>query len=509
MARFSNTPAKARPALLASTTNRVQTFEGGLGFENTAQTELFLTAVSGLLKDQFYESGADQLDRLATLVSRCDPSWIAPFVKWLRNEANIRSASLVIAAEYARMKGPNARSVVNSVLQRADEPGEMLGYWFSQYGRQMPMALKRGIGDAVKRLYTENALLRYDGSNKGWRFGDVIEIVHPIPSTEKQSALFKFALDRRRNAVSTPEELGRISQVLNLQSIPAAERRARLDEAVSAGFSWERLGSWLPGGLDASAWSALVPELGYMALLRNLRNLEDAHVPVKELAKAAARIANAEEVAKSKQLPYRFLSAYMNTKSDRFKQPLNDALEESVKNLPLINKNVLIMVDCSGSMGTRVGNDSRGTSPTRSQVAGLFAVTLARRAKSADIVSYDTRLLREQKNAHLDTQSVLGVVNSGWFRPNGGTDTWHCTSEAFRRGRYDLVIILTDEQTSVRDTSIVNVPVVTWNVAGYAVAHAQHGSHNRFVVGGFSDQILDLIPSVVGLASSGRWPWER
>jgi hypothetical protein len=115
----------------------------------------------------------------------------------------MRSASVVIGAEYARAGMPDSRAVVASALQRADEPGELLAYWLSRYGRPIPSRVKRGVADAVRRLYTERALLKWDGAARGWRFGDVIEMVHPRPSADWQGDLFKFALDRRRHADAT------------------------------------------------------------------------------------------------------------------------------------------------------------------------------------------------------------------------------------------------------------------------------------------------------------------
>jgi hypothetical protein len=72
-------------------------------------------------------------------------------------------------------------------------------YWTSRYGRRIPKPVKRGIEDAVGSLYTERSLLKYDTASKGYRFGDVIELVHPAPAKVWQGDLFKHAIDRRHN----------------------------------------------------------------------------------------------------------------------------------------------------------------------------------------------------------------------------------------------------------------------------------------------------------------------
>ncbi len=68
------------------------------------------------------------------------------------------------------------------------------------------MPVKRGIADAVRRLYTERAVLRYDGLSRQIRMADVVELTHPSPRDERQSALFKWLLDRRHHddAVADP-----------------------------------------------------------------------------------------------------------------------------------------------------------------------------------------------------------------------------------------------------------------------------------------------------------------
>ena len=111
----------------------------------------------------------------------------------------MRSAAIVMAAEYVAAGGVNGRAVVAGVLQRADEPAEMIGYWLTTHGRNLPMAVKRGVADAVPRLYTERAVLRYDGLSRQVRMADVIELTHPAPRDAAQSALFRWLLDRRHH----------------------------------------------------------------------------------------------------------------------------------------------------------------------------------------------------------------------------------------------------------------------------------------------------------------------
>lgn len=493
------------------------TYEGGGGFAYTdPQTELFLAAVSGLLKDQFYESGDERVRRLVDLVGKCDPDWLRAFATWLRTDANLRSAPIVIAAEYVRAGFPNGRNVVDSVLRRADEPGEILAYWRGAHGRSIPMAIKRGVADATTRLYTEVAVTRYDGTGKGWRFGDVIETVHPKAIDSNQSALFKYLLSRRRHPETAPPAEANILLHDRIALIlPEAERTLEL---APPSWHWERLAGWLPGGMTAAAWEHVIPNMGYMALIRNLRNFDDKGVSDAVKEGIAKRIADPDEVAKSKQLPYRFLSAYLAVAGDRWKFPLTKALELSVKNLPYMKGRTLFMVDASGSMDDLMTSPTGGhhapwrdpSKPhgaTRSQVAALYACSMARNCDLAVIAAYDVQI-RGMMNRGEIGDSILKASTHEMFRPGGGTYTWACTQAVFNTaGPFDRVVIITDEQAHDTDTGGIDVPVVTWNLTGYDTAHAAHGLNNRYSVGGYSDTVLHTLPAVLGLGD-GRWPWE-
>src|SRR5829696_7243390 len=168
----------------------------------------------------------------------------------------MRSAPVVMAAEYVAAGGTGGRSVVARALQRADEPAELLGYWLSTHGRRIPMPIKRGIADGARRLYTERAALRYDGLSRQIRMADVIELTHPTPRDDRQSALFRWLLDRRHHddAVADPPALPLLAAAAALEAVPVDERRRLLRDrgpAALAGarFSWERLSGWLPGGM--------------------------------------------------------------------------------------------------------------------------------------------------------------------------------------------------------------------------------------------------------------------
>lgn len=524
MARFNTRAARARPTSRVTSTGRVlRTFEGGRGHERDARSELFLLSVSNFVSQRtFYETGADRDDRFARLVRELavtDPEWTAGLLGWLRGEGNLRTASIVGAAEYVKARldagatdGPANRQVVASVLQRPDEPGELLAYWTARYGRNVPKPVKRGVADAVRRLYSGKALLKYDTASKGYRFGDILNLVHAAPDPDKpwQGELFQYALDRRHNPDTAvpPASARTLFAHRELMALPVAERRAVVtshggaERLAAAGMTWEALAGWLQGPMDKAAWEAVMPSMGAMALIRNLRNFDEAGVSDEVAAQVAARISDPAEVVRSRQFPFRYLAAYRHAPSLRWAYPLEQALGHSLANVPALPGRTLILVDRSGSMWSPLSDRSK---LNRADAAAVFGTALAVRAKKADLVEFGSTSapVRFRRG-----ESVLKIL--GRFGDLGGTDT----TEAVRRhyGKHDRVLIVTDEQYAYSrhgdPTQQVpaDVPVYTWNLAGYRTGHGPSGRANRHTFGGLSDAAFRMVPLLEG-ARNADWPW--
>ena len=397
MSKFNTTarPAGASP-LTAEQVATGSTHEGAPGYDRDTKSELFLLAVSNMVGEgTFYEAPGGRDARYAQLVRQAavdDPDWTAGLLCWLRTEGNLRSASLVGAAEFAKARldaGQHglSRQVVASVLQRADEPGEMLAYWTSHHGRTIPKPVKRGVADAATRLYDERGLLKWDASTAGFRFGDVLELVHPVPRADWQGDLFRHAINQRHHRDNPiPETLPVLQARSRLMATPVDQRRSLLDDKevlAASGMTWESLAGWLQGPMDREAWEAIIPSMGVMALIRNLRNFDEAAVSDDVAAAVCARIADPAQVARSRQLPFRWYSAYREVPSDRWAVALGKALDAATGNLPVLPGRTLILVDTSASM-TQMGLSAKSKlRPV--DAAALFSVALAYRCGPANV----------------------------------------------------------------------------------------------------------------------------
>lgn len=573
MARFNTTSHRAIPPVATATspiatvtaTPNTRTFEGAPGFTRTAQGEVFLLSAGAFLdgKGSFYESGADQDARLRSLVTKIaleDPQWGLDFATWLRGPGNMRTSALMFAADFVKARldeqkrlsmipGPSAvslkgdvginRRIISAVCRRPDEPGELLAYWTANYGRGIPKPVKRGIADAVRRAYNSKALLKYDTDSHAYRFGDILNLVHATPDPDKpwQGDLFQYALDRRHNpdTATPPATDPVITAHRELMELPVADRRAVVtgpggaDRLAKAGMTWETLAGWIQGPMDKAVWEAMIPSMKIMALIRNLRNFDQAGISDEVAQRIINQLTNPEVIANSQQFPFRFLAAYRATKdagSLRWAYPLEQALNHSLANVPSLGGRTLILVDRSPSMfpegGYYAPNETdRRLGISRADQAAIFGCALALRAENATLVEFGfgSNVITVPKGS-----SVLPLVDR--FTMIGGTDIPSAVKNHY--DNHDRVVVITDEQTragyfpsnwssyqrtqGMPETAIdalvpLNVPVFMWNLAGYKAAAMPSGSNARFTLGGLTDKAFALIP-LLEAGAQGVWPWQ-
>lgn len=553
-ARQGTTP---RSPIASAAQARFQTAEGAQGFERSAQGELFVLGAGRFFGEaSFYESAHEEADRFRTLVHEValsNPEWLAQFLKWLRSEANIRTAAIVGAVEYVHaMQRPEAadavairdgghrrevtpRAVVRSVLQRADEPGEMIAYYLQRHGRSIPHAMKRGIADAITGirtgrdpLYSEYSVLKYDTPSHGLRFGDVVELVcpatvHPSIRGTDQGNLIKHVIDRRHGRDEIPEAFDMLTDNAQIRAHAARYPETLLDvERLSAaGFTWEDALSLGGSKLDKRRlWESLIDAdaLGYMALLRNLRAFDEAGISNYHAAKVASVLRNSHRVRKSRQLPFRFFTAAKEATAPRWSHALEQALNASTENIPELPGRTLVLVDTSGSMQWTNLSSRSGVSLV--DTASLFGVALSMHAAEVDLYGFADSVfkVRVSKGGSVLRQTEQMAARVG--TAGNGTRIVESLKRTFRG--HDRVVIFTDMQTMPDDGEMPyyayhvgnvstavppNVPIYAWNLVGYKASMMPTGSGNRHEFGGFSDSAFSLMQTIEA-GRDARWPWE-
>ena len=522
MARLNTKTSKPRNGVtpLATTGARTINHQGGVGFLRDEKTELFLTAVSSLNEDTFYESAKDRRGRIAKLIKATsqDTEWTLGLVTWLRKEAGLRTIPSIIAAHSVKARldkgisGSN-RYIISAALGRMDENAEILAYWMETFGRTIPSAVKRGVADSFLRGLNQGSYLKWRGkANRGAvSLVDVINLTHPKPQTDEQASLLKLIVDEAYGNVTDTSGLSIIEArdhvlahpaeaIVKMLTGPDAQsiiEEASLTHEVIAGAI---------GKIPAEVWENLIPHMGYKALRMNLRRIHEAGVSDDTIDAITARLKDAEVIRKSNPMPLEFLAAFRNSPLD-FAPAIQRAANYSLENVPALKGRTLILVDGSGSMGAPLSE--RGTL-SREDAAKVFGAALAIRAESPTLVSFSDQSVEiavRSKDLLRVAESIKG--------PGYGTDTHGAVNRHY--DGHDRVIVITDEQPGYsywagRSMDVFanipdDIPTFTWNLAGYQTGHSEI-KVNRYTFGGLTDKGFQMIPLLEAGLNQG-WPWEN
>jgi 60 kDa SS-A/Ro ribonucleoprotein len=279
----------------AKAKNTVVNHEGAKAYKLTAPMELYTAVVTASLSDTFYEKGNERLERIQKLIAQNDPAFVAKLAVYAREKMYLRSIPLVLTVELAKIhRGDNlVGRLVSRVVQRADEITELLSYYSTVNERPgvkklagLSKQVQRGLAHAFNK-FDEYQFAKYN-SDAAITLRDALFLTHPIAKNDVQQAIFNKIVTR---SLATPYTWETELSALGQQKFENETQKAAAFQA-----KWEEL-------IDSG-------KLGYMALLRNLRNILQANVSAAHIEKVCARLADANEVARSKQFPFRFLSAY-------------------------------------------------------------------------------------------------------------------------------------------------------------------------------------------------------
>ena len=386
------------------------------------------------------------------IASGPNPEDLLIIARWLRKDMNIRStpqALLVVASRLDSTK-PFVRKYAPFIAVRPDEIKTCLlmhRYFFGM--KSIKNCLAQGLSDAMS-LFRERALLKYD--SPGWpTWKDVLQVLprgkgRPLAPELAGYFLKGEVIDAKATPViAARKELARKSE------FDVGARKLALDSMVN----WEVLLSQF-GNEKKEVWEFLIQEdlVGYMALMRNLRNMLQAGVGPKTVQAASMKIADRDEVLRSKQLPFRYLSAYcaLNGAAGIADEADMSELLAAVKlasNVAAENIRIpgvtAIFADGSGSMTT--ANVSEKSSVTCAQAAGVMAGIAAKSGDRTYLFEFATDV-REVRFSKTDTVlDIAAKVATGNGVNGHGTDGYKIPKALMEKGLTpDRVIVLSDMQ---------------------------------------------------------------
>lgn len=421
-----------------------RTRQGAPAARMTPEQGLRRSVMSCLLwEKEFYEDGQDIVTRIVELVAKVDPVVVAGLAVESRSKMNLRHIPLLLTSALAKRAGGKlVEDAVFNVVQRADELAELVAVHAKVNGVS-PNAVKPKLSNAMKRglaraflKFDAYALAKYnrDGAVK---LRDVLFLCHAKPDTEDRVALWK----------------------------------SLADGMLAAPDTWEVA---LSGGADKrKTFERLLREggLGYLALLRNLRNMVQSGCDVDLVRSAIVARKGADRV-----LPFRFVAAARAC--PQLEPDIDTALCENIASMPSLAGKTIVLVDVSGSMDDKL---SARSDMTRADAAAALA----------SIVNGDIRVFSfsEQLVEVPPRRGMAGVDAVLGSQRHVGTALGRAV-QIVNGLPHDRLIVITDEQSRDR----VPDPVAR-NAYMINVASAKNGvGYGKWThIDGFPESVIRFI----------------
>lgn len=479
-------------------------FEGAEAFALDERTELYSTVVTTSLSDTFYESADQRMDRIRSLISKNNPEFVAKLAVYARTKMNLRSVPLMLTVELAKTQSGSSTvsKAVKRVVLRADEITELLAYYQLANSRKdtkklnrLSKQIQRGLSEAFNS-FDEYQFAKYDRAGEV-KLKDALFLVHPKAGTTEQQMIFdKIAKDELEAPYTWETELSALGQIKFAdEKEKALAFRAKWEELVSSG------------------------KLGYMALLRNLRNIIEAGVSTETIDLVCSKLSNPDAVAKSRQLPFRFLAAYREVKVltsgavPMVLDALEDAATQSAINIGGFKKDTSIVIACdvSGSMQKPVSSKSK---ILNYDIGLMLAMLLQSRCQNVQTGMFGDRW----KIINMSRKNILANVQEFYKREGEvgySTNGYLVIRDLIqRKAVVDKVMMFTDCQLwnsnmvdKLTQTSIASLwkeyktiapqaRLYLFDLAGYGNTPVDIKSDGVYLIAGWSDKIFDVLAAL-------------
>jgi len=421
----------------AASIPKTYTHEGAVAKRISAEQALRRSVLSCLLWErEFYEDGKSIADRIIESAAACSPDVVSALAIEARNAHGLRHAPLLLLMDLIRRGGSGVADTIAGTIRRADEMAELISIYWRDGKKPISKQMKLGLAKAFGK-FSEYQLAKYDREGPV-RLRDVLFLAHPKPKDDEQDALFKRVANKQ---LVTPD-------------------------------TWEVS---LSGGSDKKeTFERLIADgkLGYLALLRNLRNMMDAGCDRELVANAIVARKGAELV-----FPFRYVAAARAC--PQLEPFIDQALCESVASGPRLSGVTAVLVDVSGSMDYPLS--------AKSDLKRIDAASAL-----ASVINGDVRMFSfsEQITEVPPRRGMSGIDAIVRSQPHGGTYLGAAITELNRQVKHDRLIVITDEQTHDR----VPDPVAP-NAYLINVASAKNGvGYGRFThIDGFSESVIRFI----------------
>jgi hypothetical protein len=419
---------------------KIYTHEGAVAKHISPEQELRRSVLSCLLwEDSFYESGQDIAARISETAAKCSTEFVSSLAIEARNVHCHRHAPLLLLLDLIRRGGAGVSDTIAQTIRRADEMAELVAIYWKDGKKPLSKQMKLGLAKAFGK-FGEYQLAKYDREG-AVRLRDVLFLAHPKPKDEAQEALFKRVAERQ---LVTPD-------------------------------TWEVA---LSGGANKKeTFERLIKDgkLGYLALLRNLRNMMDAGCDRGLVSEAIIARKGAELV-----FPFRYVAAARAC--PQLEPYIDQALCEAVACGPRLSGVTAVLVDVSGSMDAKLSGKS-----------DMNRIDAA--AALASVINGDVRIFSfSERIAEVPPRrGMAGIDAILRSQPHSGTYLGAAVAFLNQNIKHDRLIVITDEQSADRVPDPICKSAFMINVAAYKNG-VGYGKWTH--LDGFSESIIRYITEV-------------
>jgi hypothetical protein len=438
---------------IAGTAHEVVNAQGGQSIKFVPEMEMVGLLATGL-DGRFYETESDREKRLIEVikeVGKKDPELVAKALVYARTVMGQRSVTHVgaVAALSVLSGSPLASRFFTKrdrkenrggIIFRLDDMLEIVAYYFLRnVDKPLPNSIKRGFKRVLESADTYE-LAKYQSKGKAISMVDIVNLVHPKPS-EKMQETFKKLMKGELKQFNTSEDKNtKAGQVVaeKVKSGEITKEEADVELKEAKGENWKQL---ITEGT-----------LGYLALLKNLRNIvndttDDVYKAALEMLVDEKRVRKSLVFPHQIDLAFEVLMSESNvpmTRKTSLLTAVNKAYELAVPNLTELFTfgRTAVVIDTSGSMtsGSVKMNGSQINSRAVEKAA-LVGATLVK-GIGADLYHFSTGC---EQLAYNPLDTVNTIKNSIVTRAYGGGTSFESIFRALN-GKYDRVFVVSDMQ---------------------------------------------------------------
>lgn len=458
---------------------------GGVAVELSNKEALAKYVCTSMFNDTYYTSAEEQVKEINSLVdSISDNEFLAKCAVYARRVAGMKDTpAYLLNVLYSR-----DRELFKRIFPVVIDSGRMLRT-FSQmarsdaFRRNLSNKTFRGVFQAWFDSKSPDFVFRNSLGNDP-SLVDIVKMTH-VKGNANQDVI-SYLMGKEYNVENLPQNLRDYLAWQKDRSLPVPEVDFKLLDSYR---------------LTTDEWAKVLRSCSWNTLRMNLATFERHGVfnDRANLKFAADKLL--EKVPKS-VFPYQVYSAYlMNRNNLVLANALNEVMERSVENLPMITGKTVIAVDTSGSMSSVVGNAH--SSITFVQVASMFAASVARRCKESLIVPFDTIVHDSIRNSSM---SIVTLAEKLSQYGGGGTDISSVLHHLKNTNEnYDNLILISDNESwtdyAWRGESFGelwnkmpgNRKLVSIDIAPNRYSNANTKRKNSMFVSGFNDSVFEAV----------------